>query len=121
VPVYRVLASRTELVLIEAYIRAKSRDDAEDRFWAEELERGNEVLVWDEEYDGSDTDVSAIDLHTVVDAPILEYRQGDPYCLLCGVRAQLVEAIAQPPSGTQEVSSIWIHVRRSALDQGVGL
>jgi hypothetical protein len=121
VPVYRVLASRTELVLIEAYIRAKSRDAAEDRFWEGELEGGNELLLWDEEYDGSDTDISTIDVHTVANAPIVEYRQGDAYCRVCGVRAQLVEAIVQSLSGTQEVSRIWIHVRHSALDQGVGL
>jgi hypothetical protein len=121
VPIYRVLASRTELVLIEAYIRAKSRDAAEDRFWEGEPEGGNELLVWDEEFDGSDTDISSIDEHTLANAPLVEYRNGDPYCRLCGVRAQLVEAIVQSPSGTQEVSRIWIHVRRSALDQGVGL
>jgi hypothetical protein len=120
-PVYRVLASRTELVLIEAYIRAKNRDQAEDSFWVGELEGGNEILVWDEDYDGSDTDISTIDQHTVADAPRLEYRDGDPYCRLCGVRAELVEATAQLASGRLEVSSIWIHVRRSALDEGVGL
>lgn len=115
------MASRTELVLIEAYIRAKSRDEAEDKFWAGELEGGNEILVWDEDYDGSDTDISAIDVHTAANAPNLEYRHGDPYCRLCGIRAQLVEAIGVFPSGKQDVSRIWIHVRRSALDEGVGL
>lgn len=119
--VYRVFASRTEIVLIEAYIRAKNRDDAEDKFWAGVLEEGNEILTWDEDYDGSETDISTIDAHTLANAPILEYRQGDPYCRLCGVRSQQVEAIVQSPSGKQEVSRIWIHVQRSALDEGVGL
>lgn len=115
------MASRTELVLIEAYIRAKDREEAEDKFWAGVLDEGNEILVWDENYDGSDTDISTIDEHTVANAPLLEYRDGDPFCQLCGVRAQLVEAIVPSPSGTQDVSRIWIHVRRSAVDQGVGL
>lgn len=120
-PVYRVLASRTELVLIEAYIRAKDRNEAEDKFWSGELEEGNEILLWDEDYDGCETDISTIDVHTLADAPVLEYRYTDPYCRLCGVRAQQAEASVQLPSGKQEISRIWIHIRRSALDEGVGL
>ena len=59
-PVYRVLASRSELYLIEAHVRAADRDAAELRFY-EVLAGEGDALSWIQDFDSSETEIDSVE------------------------------------------------------------
>ncbi len=118
-PVFRVLASRTEYYAIEAFFRAKNRDEAELAFHSA-LEAGPGALDWTHDYGGSDTEIDSVE-------DITESHEATPSgmdrreCRLCG---RMVKWTGIPPEASPTGALIpgpWIHVENTPIDQGVGL
>jgi hypothetical protein len=61
-PSFFVRAVRTEVHFIEAYVKASSREEAEDGFynalWDDDI---SAVLHWDQQFDSSETDIELVD------------------------------------------------------------
>lgn len=118
-PVFRVLASRTELYTIEAFFLAASASEAESAFYAA-LDEHGQVLRWDQDYDGSDTQIDTVEDVTTSHDPDpsgLDRR----VCRLCGraVRWTGVPAVESPTR--QTIPGPWVHVANELLNEGIGL
>jgi hypothetical protein len=118
-PVFRVLASRTELYTIEAFFRAPDVDAAEAAFYSALEERGP-VLRWDQDYDGSDTEIDSVEDVTETHAPV----PSDPDRRVCGLCGRTVRwtgvAATESPTG-HTLPGPWIHVSDARTDEGIGL
>jgi hypothetical protein len=119
VPVFRVLASRAEFYVIEAFFRAASREDAESAFYAA-LEAGAGALDWNHDFEGSDTKIDSVQ-------DVTEDHDPSPsgmdrrFCRLCGRMVRWTGLPAgESPTG-QTIPGPWIHVVNTPLDEGVGL
>ncbi len=118
-PVFRVLASRTEFHSIEAFFRAANSDEAESAFYAA-LEAGAGALRWDQDYDGSETEIDGVE-------DVTETHEPDPssrdrrLCRLCGRAVQWTGTPAEESPTGQVMPGPWVHVENSPLDDGVGL
>ena len=118
-PIFKVLASRTEFYSIEVFLRAATRTEAESAFFAA-LEAGAGSLAWHQNFDGSDTEIDGVEEVT---------RSHDPapsgmdrrVCRLCGrpVRWTGVPAEASPTG--RLIPGPWAHVESTPLDDGAGL
>ena len=118
-PVFRVVASRTEFYAIEAFFRATTRDEAESAFYAA-LEAGAGALDWTQDYDGSDTEIDSVeDVTTSHDSSPsgLDRR----ICRLCGRAVTWTGVPAEESPTGQLIPGPWVHVENSSLDEGVGL
>lgn len=117
-PVFRVLASRTEFFTIEAFFRTSNAEEAEAAFYAA-LEGHGPALRWEEDYDGSDSDIDSVEDVTASHAPDpsdLDRR----VCRLCG---RMVRWTGVPPEDSPTGATIpgpWLHVVNESLDEGVG-
>jgi hypothetical protein len=118
-PVYRVLASRTELYAIEAFLRAASTDEAEMVFYAA-LEQHGAVLRWHEDYSGSDTEIDTVEDVTTAHDPDpsdLDRR----VCRLCLRTIRWMGIPAEESPTGQTIRGPWVHVANQWVDEGVGL
>jgi len=109
-PVFRISAVRTEYHLIDAYVRARTVDEAEERFDAA-LWNEAEVLLWDQDLDSSETEINSIEEMMGPHVPVA-VGQGDGRMLCAGCGEVLVTS----PSGTG-----WLHIGNSLLGLGIGL
>ncbi|HEU4527677.1 MAG TPA: hypothetical protein VFT80_07105 [Actinomycetota bacterium] len=118
-PIFRVLASRTEYYVIEAFLRVTDRDQAESAFYAE-LEAGAGALRWDQEYDGSETEIDRIEdvtqTHNAMPSG-LDRR----VCQLCGRPVQWGGIPANHSPTGETIPGPWLHVDPPLADDGVGL
>ena len=118
-PVFRVVASRTEFYAIEAFFRAVSRDDAESAFYAA-LEAGAGALDWNHDYNGSDTEIDSVE-------DVTESHDPSPsgmdrrVCRLCGRMVRWTGVPANESPSGQTIPGPWLHVENTSLDEGVGL
>ena len=105
--VYRIQASRTELHLVEAYVRAANAQEAEGLFYGA-LERENTAISWTEVFDSSDTEIDSIEPVPIEHEPLLSEDRS--HCLLCGrpVRWTGVSA-GDSPTGLL-IPGPWVHV-----------
>jgi len=105
-PVFRVLASRTELYLIESFIQAADRDEAEETFYAV-IEGERLALSFVQDFDSSETEVSAIEpLSPDHDAVPAEDRA---HCLYCGRSVQWTGTAATASPTGMTIPGPWIH------------
>jgi hypothetical protein len=119
VPVFRVLASRTEFYAIEACFRAATREEAESAFYAA-LEAGAGALDWNHDFDGSDTEIDSVEDVTEIHEPSpsgMDRR----VCRLCGRAVRWTGVAAEQSPTGQLVPGPWVHIAGSPLDEGVGL
>ena len=118
-PTFRILASRTELYLIEVVVSATSRDEAETQFYAAIYDQGA-TRSWIEDYDGPETEIDTIEL-LPVDHPPAPSRVDSTLCLYC---EQVVRWTGTPagesPTG-RTIPGPWIHVERPIAREGLGL
>lgn len=118
-PVFRVLASRTEYYAIEAFFRAASRGEAEAAFYGA-LEAGLGALDWTHDFDGSDTEIDSVE-------DVTESHEATPSgmdrreCRLCGWMVKWTGTPAEASPTGALIPGPWIHVENTPLDQGVGL
>jgi hypothetical protein len=119
VPIFRVLATRTEFYSIEAFFRAPNRDEAEEVFH-ESLEGHPRALRWDQDYDGSDTEIETIE-------DVTERHDPDPeglepsVCRLCGRPVRWTGVPAEPSPTGRTIPGPWIHLVNPLVEQGIGL
>jgi len=118
-PVFRVLASRTEFYAIEAFFRAANREDAESAFYAA-LEAGAGALDWNHDFDGSDTEIDSVEDVTRSHDPSPS-RMDRRVCRLCGRPVMWTGVPAEASPTGRLVPGPWLHVENPPLDQGVGL
>lgn len=118
-PVFRILASRTELYLIETHVRAENAQEAETRFYAI-LEDEESPLSWTQDFDSSDTEIDSIEPIPSDHDPVPSNADRS-LCLYCGrpVRWTGVKAEDSPTGAT--IPGPWIHVGRPAFPEGLGL
>jgi len=117
-PIFRVTASRTDLFTIEAFVRAANAHAAEEAFFAAlEGERG--ALRWTEDYDGSDTEIEAIEDVSLRHNP--EPLGRPPVCVLCGRPVQWTGVPAAHSPDGRTTPGPWVHVPDSMTEEGVGL
>lgn len=109
-PVFRISAVRTEYHLIESFVKARSVDEAEERFDAVLWDEG-EALFWQQDLDSSGTEINSIEEVSAHHLPI-PIGQGDGRILCAGCGEVLVTS----PSGTG-----WLHIGNSLLGLGIGL
>jgi hypothetical protein len=118
-PVYRILASRTELYLVEAVIRAATRDEAEEDFYSG-LEGADSPLIWREDYDGSDTEVDTVEELPPDHDPEPSHTDRT-LCLYCGRPARWTGIGASESPTGQTIPGPWMHVERPIMGEGLGL
>jgi hypothetical protein len=109
-PVFRISAVRTEYHLIDAYVKARTVDEAEERFDAVLWDEA-EALLWHQDLDSSDTTINSIEEVSESHLPIA-VGQGDGRVLCAGCG----ETLVTPSSGTG-----WLHIGDSLLGLGIGL
>jgi hypothetical protein len=118
-PIFRILASRTEFYAIEAFFRAASRQEAETAFFAA-LEAGAGALDWSDDFDGSDTEIESVEDVTKTHDPApsgMDRR----VCRLCGRHVRWTGVPADESPTGQLIPGPWVHVQSPSLDHGVGL
>src|SRR5262245_29953069 len=105
-PVFRVIAARTELHLIEAFIQADDRDQAEERFYSS-FEGDEQVLSWIQDFDSSETEIGSIEPLSPDHDPVP--AEDRAHCLYCGRSARWTGTPAgQSPPG-MTIPGPWIH------------
>jgi hypothetical protein len=118
-PVFRVLASRVELFVIEAFFRAADRERAESAFFAA-LEAGAGALSWDLDYDGAETEIEQVeDVTDTHDA--MPSGMDRRVCQLCGRTVQWTGIPSDLSPAGETIPGPWVHVGRPLADEGVGL
>ena len=117
--VFRVLASRTELSLIESRVKATDAQEAEAKFYGA-LEDEELALSWVEDFASSDTEIDSIEPLPLEHEPLPS--PGDrSLCLYCGRIVRWTGTPAdQSPTG-HTIPGPWIHVERPIAEEGVGL
>jgi hypothetical protein len=118
VTVFRVLASRTELFLIEAHIRAADVRDAETKFY-EALEGEVPALSWIQDFDSSDTEIDSIEQVTSDHEAVPSEDQ--VRCLYCGRLIQWTGTPVLSHQPGQPIPGPWIHIQRPLASEGLGL
>jgi hypothetical protein len=118
-PVFRILASRTELYLIETYVRAVDPEEAEMLFY-NAYENEESAIAWTQDFDSSD-----IALHSIEPVP------GDHFpvpssddrslCLLCGRIVSWTGMSAEESPTGSVIPGPWVHVDRPIVAEGLGL
>jgi hypothetical protein len=117
-PIFRVLATRTEFYSIEAFFRAASRDEAEMAFYETAWEPG--ALRWDQDYDGSDTEIESIEDVTESHAPDPQGMERR-FCRLCGQPVRWIGVPADESPTGHTIPGPWLHIGNPLLEQGIGL
>lgn len=105
-PVYRVLASRTELYLIESHIQAEDRDEAEERFYAV-LEGDERALSWGQDFDSSETEIGSIEPLSPDHDPVP--TDDRVHCLYCGRPVQWTGTPASESPTGATIPGLWMH------------
>jgi hypothetical protein len=118
-PVFRVLASRTELHLIEAYVRASNMEDAEARFYGA-LETEEEALSWHQDFDSSETEIDSIE-PCPPDHDAVPSGENRFLCLYCGRPARWTGTAAKDSPTGSTIAGPWIHVDQPIAAEGLGL
>lgn len=118
-PIFRVLATRTDFYVIEAFFRVTGRDQAESAFYAE-LEAGTGALRWDQDYDGSETEINRIeDVTRTHDA--MPSGVDRRLCQLCGRTVRWTGIPADDSPTGETILGPWVHVGHPLAEEGVGL
>ena len=115
-PVFRITSVRTEIHVIETYIRARDPENAEDLFYAV-LSDEHEPLLWTQDFDSSDTELEVIERVPKDHQAIGIGTEGGTVCAGCGellIRAS--DAGAAAPG-----TPYWTHAGDSMIAQGIGL
>lgn len=107
-PIYHVRASRTEIHLIDAYVRADTASEAEADFYAGP-DSGADVISWMDSYDSSETEVDTIERLSRVHDIHPMGLEGGAACGACGGRVIRAE------------EGDWFHAGESLPGLGVGL
>ena len=119
-PVFRIAAVRTEFHLIEAVIRADSPDEAETKLYESLGNEDHDVVTWEEDSGGSDTEVESVELLPVDHDP----RPSDDdrtLCLYCGRPFYWSGAPAHRSATGLTIPGPWLHVERPLISEGMGL
>jgi len=117
--VFRVLASRTELYLIEAYVKATDAEEAETVFYGA-LEDEALALSWVQDFASSDTEIDSIEPLPLEHEPVPS--PGDrSRCLYCGRMVRWSGTPADESPTGRTIPGPWIHVERPIAGEGVGL
>jgi hypothetical protein len=115
-PVFRVTGVRTEIHLIETYIKARDPETAEDLFYAV-LSDEHEPLLWTQDFDSSETELELIEQ---VPGDHLAVGIGTDRGTVCAGCGELLIRASDPGSSTHEVP-YWLHAGDSVIAQGIGL
>jgi hypothetical protein len=116
--VFRILASRTELYLIEAHVRAATADEAEAKFYGA-LENEEDALSWIQDLDSSDTDIHSIE-PIPVEHEAVPSSTDRSVCLYCGGPVRWTGTSADESPTGKTIPGPWIHVRRPMAGEGLG-
>ena len=117
--VFRILASRTELHLIEAYVRATNSEDAEILFYGA-LENEESAIKWTQVFEGSDTELDSVE-RVPIDHDPIPSSDDRTLCLLCGRIVTWTGTSAQASPTGAVIPGPWVHVERPILAEGLGL
>lgn len=117
--VYRILASRTELYLIEACVRAADSQEAEMLFYRA-LEDERLAVSWTQDYDTSEPELHAIELVPSNHDPVPS-DEDRTRCLLCGRIVRWTGVSAEDSSTGAVIPGPWVHVERPIVGEGLGL
>jgi hypothetical protein len=118
-PIFRVLATRTEFYSIEAFFRVANRDDAEIAFF-EGYEEQSRALRWHQDYDGSDSEIEGIEDVTDTHAPDPEGMERR-VCRLCGRPVRWTGMPAERSPTGRTIPGPWEHIDNPLLEFGIGL
>lgn len=117
--VYRILASRTELYLIEAYVKATDPQEAEILFY-NAYENEESAISWTQDFDSSDIELHSIEKVPTDHDPVPS--SDDPsLCLLCGRIVTWTGTSAEASPTGAVIPGPWVHVDRPILAEGLGL
>jgi hypothetical protein len=105
--VYRILASRTEFHLVEAYVRAANAQEAEGAFF-EALDREGSAISWTQVFDSSDTEIDSIELVPTDHDPLPADDRSR--CLICGRAVRWTGVSAEESPSGISISGPWVHV-----------
>ncbi len=105
--VYRILASRTELHLVEAYVKAASAEDAEGKFYGA-IEDEASAISWRQVFDSSDTEIDSVELVPADHDPIPSDDRS--HCLLCERTVRWTGVSAEESPDGIAIPGPWIHV-----------
>lgn len=117
-PIFRIATFRTETFTIETFVRAPAPEAAEEAFFAA-LEGEGSTLQWIEDYDGSNTEVEAIEDVTPHHAP--QPTGKPPVCGLCGRSVRWTGVPAERSPGGRTIPGPWIHLPDLMAAEGIGL
>jgi len=115
--IYRILASRTELYLIEAYVRATDAQEAEILFYGA-LEDEDSAIAWTQDFDSSDTEIGSIEPVPTDHDPIPSNDR--PGCILCGRTVRWTGTSAEDSPTGVSIPGPWVHVDRPIVAEGLG-
>ena len=120
--VYRILASRTELHLVEAYVKAASAEDAEGKFYGA-IEDEASAISWRQVFDSSDTEIDSVELVPADHDPIPSDDRS--HCLLlrrdCPVRTGA--SAEESPDGHRHLQArgyTWMPIKTTSLTVRAG-
>lgn len=117
--VYRILASRTELYLVEAYVRATDAKEAESLFYGV-LQNEESAIFWREDLDSSYTELHTIEQVSADHEP-LPSSDDQTLCLLCGRAVHWTGTSARDSPSGVSIPGPWVHVNRPIVAEGLGL
>ena len=111
---YRIQASRTELHLVEAYVKAANAQEAESIFFSA-LENENAAISWTQVFDSSDTEIDSIEPVPAEHDPLpFEDRS---HCLLCGRTVRWTGVAAEDSPSGISIPGPWVHVERPITEE----
>jgi hypothetical protein len=100
-------------------VRASTLDEAEELFYSGPDE-AHGVLIWREDYDGTDTEIDTIEELSPNHDP--EPSHADrTLCLYCGRPARWTGVGAGDSPTGQTIPGPWIHVSMPIMGEGLGL
>jgi hypothetical protein len=112
--VYRIQASRTELHLVEAYVKAANPQEAESIFYGA-LEHENAAISWTQVFDSSDTEIDSIEPVPAEHDPLPS--EDRTHCLLCGRSIRWTGVSAEDSPSGISIPGPWVHVDRQINDE----
>ncbi len=126
-PLFRVTAAQAELYTIEAFVRAATPAEAEEKLvlaledgTAAALGEGASVPLLTRDLDGSELEI--LDITHVTESHDPSPSGGaQPSCLLCGAPVCWTGTPAERSPTGKLIPGPWIHVRNPYAEAGIGL
>lgn len=104
--VYRIQASRTELHLVEVYVKAANAQEAESIFYGA-LEREDAAISWTQVFDSSDTEIDSIEPVPAEHDPLPSDDRS--HCLLCERTVRWTGVSAEDSASGILIPGPWVH------------